>query len=144
MTEVWRLDGVDLGRLDRLASRIALTLKTGDVVTLSGPLGAGKTTLARTLVGHFDRGSEVPSPTFALIQRYDTPRLALSHCDFYRLDDGHVRSRLFEPPQVVDHPSQVLVRRIFDVPGVVLGGDVGKDRVDAVTLVGGVQHDRRT
>ncbi|BAQ16032.1 tRNA (adenosine(37)-N6)-threonylcarbamoyltransferase complex ATPase subunit type 1 TsaE [Methyloceanibacter caenitepidi] len=90
MTEVWRLDGVDLGRLDRLASRIALTLKTGDVVTLSGPLGAGKTTLARTLVGHFDRGSEVPSPTFALIQRYETPRLALSHCDFYRLDDGEL------------------------------------------------------
>ena len=90
MTEVWRLDGVDLDRLDRLASRIALTLKIGDVVTLSGPLGAGKTTLARTLVRHFDRGSEVPSPTFALIQRYETPRLALSHCDFYRLDDGEV------------------------------------------------------
>ncbi|WP_083241263.1 tRNA (adenosine(37)-N6)-threonylcarbamoyltransferase complex ATPase subunit type 1 TsaE [Methyloceanibacter stevinii] len=90
MTEVWRLDGVDLDRLDRLASRIALTLKTGDVVTLSGPLGAGKTTLARTLVGHFDRGSEVPSPTFALIQRYETPRLTLSHCDFYRLDDGEL------------------------------------------------------
>lgn len=88
MSEIWRLDGVDLDRLDRLASRIALTLKTGDVVTLAGPLGAGKTTLARTLVGHFDGGSEVPSPTFALIQRYDTPRLSLSHCDFYRLDDG--------------------------------------------------------
>lgn len=88
MTEVWRLDGVDLDRLDRLASRIALALKSGDVVTLSGPLGAGKTTLARTLVGHFDPDSEVPSPTFALVQRYETPRLALSHCDFYRLDAG--------------------------------------------------------
>ncbi len=90
MTEIWRLDGVDLDRLDRLASRIALNLKSGDVVTLSGPLGAGKTTLARTLVGHFDQGSEVPSPTFALIQRYETPRLALSHCDFFRLDAGEL------------------------------------------------------
>lgn len=90
MTEIWRLDGVDLDRLDRLASRIALNLKTGDVVTLSGPLGAGKTTLARTLVGHFDGQSEVPSPTFGLVQRYDTPRLALSHCDFYRLNEGEL------------------------------------------------------
>lgn len=90
MTEIWRLDGVDLDRLDRLASRIALNLKTGDVVTLSGPLGAGKTTLARTLVGHFDGDSEVPSPTFALIQRYETPRFALSHCDFYRLNAGEL------------------------------------------------------
>ena len=90
MSQIWRLHGVDLDRLDRLASRIALNLKTGDVVTLSGPLGAGKTTLARTLVGHFDRGSEVPSPTFALIQRYETPRLALSHCDFYRLEHGEL------------------------------------------------------
>ena len=90
MTETWRLDEVDLARLDRLASRIALNIKIGDVVTLSGPLGAGKTTFARTLVGHLDGDSEVPSPTFALVQRYETPRLALSHCDLYRLHDGEL------------------------------------------------------
>ncbi|MGD8879082.1 MAG: tRNA (adenosine(37)-N6)-threonylcarbamoyltransferase complex ATPase subunit type 1 TsaE, partial [Methyloceanibacter sp.] len=124
MTEIWRLDGVDLDRLDRLASRIALSLKTGDVVTLSGPLGAGKTTLARTLVGHFDQGSEVPSPTFALIQRYETPRLALSHCDFYRLDDGELEElglddALAEGALLIEWPERA-------------AGWLPKDRLDIV------------
>ncbi len=90
MRHVWRLDDADLARLDRLASRVALNIKPGDVITLSGPLGAGKTTLARMLVHHLDGSGEVPSPTFALVQRYDTPRLALSHCDLYRLHEGEI------------------------------------------------------
>ncbi|MGE5259303.1 MAG: tRNA (adenosine(37)-N6)-threonylcarbamoyltransferase complex ATPase subunit type 1 TsaE [Actinomycetota bacterium] len=86
MTSVWSLDDVDLVRLDILASRLALALKQGDVIALSGPLGAGKTTLARALVERLGGEDEVPSPTFALMQRYETPRLILTHCDFYRLD----------------------------------------------------------
>jgi tRNA threonylcarbamoyl adenosine modification protein YjeE len=85
MSASWRLDGVDLEQLDILASRVALSIKSGDVVTLSGPLGAGKTTFARALVRHLGGEGEVPSPTFAIMQRYETPRLTLSHCDFYRL-----------------------------------------------------------
>ena len=61
-------------------------LKAGDVIALSGPLGAGKTTLARALVTRLGGEGEVPSPTFALMQRYETPRLTLTHCDFYRLE----------------------------------------------------------
>ena len=75
-----------MARLDILAGRIALFLKAGDVVTLSGPLGAGKTTFARALVTHLGDAEEVPSPTFALMQRYETPRVVLHHCDFYRLE----------------------------------------------------------
>jgi N-acetylmuramate 1-kinase len=90
MSASWRLDDVDLAGLESLAGRIALVLKSGDVVALSGPLGAGKTTLARALVAHLDGDDEVPSPTFALMQRYETPRLTLSHCDFYRLQDGEI------------------------------------------------------
>jgi N-acetylmuramate 1-kinase len=90
MSAAWRLDDVDLKRLDILASRAALSIKSGDVITLSGPLGAGKTTLARMLVTHLGGEGEVPSPTFALMQRYETPRLVLCHCDFYRLDPGEL------------------------------------------------------
>jgi N-acetylmuramate 1-kinase len=90
MTSVWSLDDVDLVRLDILASRLALALKAGDVIALSGPLGAGKTTLARALVGRLGEEGEVPSPTFALMQRYETKRLTLTHCDFYRLEPAEL------------------------------------------------------
>ena len=90
MTSSWSLDDVDLVRLDRLASRIALALKTGDVIALSGPLGAGKTTFARALVTRLGGEGEVPSPTFALMQRYETKRLTITHCDFYRLEPSEL------------------------------------------------------
>jgi tRNA threonylcarbamoyl adenosine modification protein YjeE len=85
MSSVWSLDDVDLVRLDIIASRLALGLQQGDVIALSGPLGAGKTTLARALIERLGGEGEVPSPTFALMQRYETPRLIVTHCDFYRL-----------------------------------------------------------
>ncbi len=86
MSAGWTLDDVDLARLDILASRLALFLKAGDVITLSGPLGAGKTSFARGLITHLGDADDVPSPTFALMQRYETPRLTLTHCDFYRIE----------------------------------------------------------
>jgi tRNA threonylcarbamoyl adenosine modification protein YjeE len=90
MTASWSLDDVDLVRLDILASRLAAILKSGDVIALSGPLGAGKTTLARALVARLGGEGEVPSPTFALMQRYETPRLTVTHCDFYRLEPAEL------------------------------------------------------
>lgn len=64
-------------------------LRTGDVVTLSGGLGAGKTTLARGLLRGLGYQGDVPSPTFAILQGYEPPetRLPLGHVDLYRIDD---------------------------------------------------------
>jgi tRNA threonylcarbamoyl adenosine modification protein YjeE len=71
----------------RLAELIALKVRPGDAIALSGDLGAGKTTLARALIGALlgEAAPEVPSPTFALQQTYATPRLTVAHFDFYRL-----------------------------------------------------------
>src|SRR6202167_2763507 len=71
----------------RFMMDVAAALEPGDLVTLSGDLGAGKTTFARALIRHLagDEGIEVPSPTFTLIQTYELPRFTLVHADLYRL-----------------------------------------------------------
>ncbi len=71
----------------RLMVDIAAALLPGDMITLSGDLGAGKTTFARALIRHLagDETVEVPSPTFTLMQTYELPRFSLVHADFYRL-----------------------------------------------------------
>ncbi len=86
--ELSRTDA-DEAACGRLAQRIALKLKPGDAIALHGDLGAGKTTFARALIRALlgDAEAEVPSPTFALMQLYDTPRFQLAHLDLYRLAD---------------------------------------------------------
>ena len=73
----------------RLGEALALLLRPGDCLTLSGPLGAGKTTLARAVLRALanDEMLEVPSPTFTLVQPYGGAgfRFPVLHCDFYRL-----------------------------------------------------------
>ena len=77
----------DMAATEALGARIAAALRAGDVVALSGGLGAGKTTLARAIIAALGHAGEVPSPTFAIIETYDPPsvRLPLVHADFYRL-----------------------------------------------------------
>lgn len=78
----------DLAATAALGQRIAAALRPGDVVALSGGLGAGKTTLARAIIAALGHTGEVPSPSFAIIETYDPPavRLPLVHADFYRLE----------------------------------------------------------
>ncbi|MEZ5843567.1 MAG: tRNA (adenosine(37)-N6)-threonylcarbamoyltransferase complex ATPase subunit type 1 TsaE [Hyphomicrobiaceae bacterium] len=83
------LSDIDETALVRLGEIIALKLRSGDVVALVGDLGAGKSTLARAMIRALldDPAAEVASPTFPLMLTYETPRLVVRHCDFYRLGD---------------------------------------------------------
>ncbi|MGN6500145.1 MAG: tRNA (adenosine(37)-N6)-threonylcarbamoyltransferase complex ATPase subunit type 1 TsaE [Tsuneonella sp.] len=76
----------DLAGMDALGARIAAGLRAGDVVALSGGLGAGKTTLARAIISALGHMEEVPSPTFTILETYDALAVPLVHADFYRLE----------------------------------------------------------
>lgn len=78
----------DLASMAAFGAAIARELRAGDVIALSGGLGAGKTTLARAIIHALGHEGEVPSPSFAIIEVYDPPgvRLPVVHADFYRLE----------------------------------------------------------
>lgn len=73
----------------RLGARLAPLLQPGDVILLAGPIGAGKTHFARALIqsrlAAAGRMEDVPSPTFTLVQVYDTDGAEIWHADLYRL-----------------------------------------------------------
>lgn len=71
----------------RFGSSLAKVARPGDVITLSGPLGVGKTALARGFLEGLGHEDEVPSPSFAIVQPYEDLRPAVWHIDFYRLED---------------------------------------------------------
>lgn len=77
-----------------LGAAIAAELKAGDAVALWGELGAGKTTLARGVLRALGVTENVPSPTFTLVQTYDTAGLRVSHFDLYRLKQARELEQL--------------------------------------------------
>ncbi len=82
------LDLPDQAATEALAARLATQARPGDCILLEGPLGAGKSTLARAFLraAAGDPDLEVPSPSFTLVQAYDTPKGEIFHYDLWRLD----------------------------------------------------------
>ena len=121
----------DEAALRRHMIDIAMALEPGDLLTLSGDLGAGKTTFARALIRYLagDETIEVPSPTFNLVQSYQLPRFPLVHADLYRLSGSAELAELgFD-----DLPDDAVV--LLEWPDRAAGFLPG-DRIDvALTLV---------
>ncbi|MEM7439864.1 MAG: tRNA (adenosine(37)-N6)-threonylcarbamoyltransferase complex ATPase subunit type 1 TsaE [Pseudomonadota bacterium] len=76
---------------DAFGAALAPFLHAGDVILLSGPVGAGKSTLSRAIIrtrlAELDRVEDIPSPTFTLVQTYDLDDLDIWHVDLYRLTE---------------------------------------------------------
>ena len=90
-----------------LGAQLAAQLRPGDLVILEGDLGAGKTALARAIIRALagDPALEVPSPTFALVQPYDTLRGPVLHADLYRLGDPSEVDEL----GLLDNPQAIVL-----------------------------------
>jgi tRNA threonylcarbamoyladenosine biosynthesis protein TsaE len=78
----------DLAATEALAATLAGLVRAGDAILLEGPLGAGKTAFARAFLraATGDPALDVPSPTFTLVQEYETRRGIVQHFDLWRLD----------------------------------------------------------
>lgn len=115
-----------------LARKLGLLLRIGDCLLLDGPIGAGKTHFARSLLRGILRSPEdIPSPTFTLVQTYDTECGDVWHADLYRLNGPHDLMEIglteaFEtgicliewPDRLGDLiPDGALYLRFTDVPG---------------------------
>ena len=110
---------------------MAAGLRVGDVICLWGPLGAGKTTLARGLIRALTTpDEEIPSPTFTLVQTYEGARLALAHFDLYRLnrsdevDELGLEDAIDQGAAVIEWPER-------------LGDRLPRDRLDIVLSIEG-------
>ena len=72
----------------RLGAQLAAKARPGDVITLSGPLGVGKTALARGFLAALGHDGEVPSPSFSIVQPYEELDPPVWHVDLYRIEDA--------------------------------------------------------
>ena len=71
-----------------LGAALAAVARSGDVITLSGPLGVGKTALARGFIAGLGHDGDVPSPSFAIVQPYEELEPPVWHVDLYRVEQA--------------------------------------------------------
>jgi N-acetylmuramate 1-kinase len=109
----------------RLMADLALLIGPGDVIALSGDLGAGKTAAARAMIRYLadDEELEVPSPTFTLAQTYELPPFPILHADLYRINDAS------ELEEIGLSPLPVGTVTLIEWPERA-GGTLPSDRID--------------
>lgn len=129
------------GETIAIGQRIGALIQAGDIITLSGPLGSGKTRLASGILAALGFHEEVPSPTFALVQHYEPPmvRLPLAHADLYRLEHADelaalaLDDYLIDGALLVEWPDLLAPSWRAQALGLALKMGVNDDRILTVT-----------
>ena len=139
-----RLHLPDLPATESLGQRIATLLRPGLAILLEGPLGAGKSALARALIraAAADPALDVPSPSYTLVQEYDTPAGPLHHFDLWRLDGpGGVVELGWDDARrgivVVEWPDRLGALRPADALCVTLGMTLAPDGGGRTAILAG-------
>ncbi|HRK24557.1 MAG TPA: tRNA (adenosine(37)-N6)-threonylcarbamoyltransferase complex ATPase subunit type 1 TsaE [Beijerinckiaceae bacterium] len=134
----WRLSLPSLAATEALARSLAEILQPGDLVTLGGGLGVGKTSFARALIRHLCESPDldVPSPTFTLIQTYDGGRGPIVHADLYRIERPEEMETLGW--NEIDETAILLVEWAERA-----GTDLSDDRLDIRFVLDGPEGERR-
>jgi tRNA threonylcarbamoyladenosine biosynthesis protein TsaE len=136
----------DEAATQRLGQALSEALRPGDAVCLTGPLGAGKSTLARAMVRALTTpDEEVPSPTFTLVQFYDGPDFPVAHFDLYRLTDPDeayeigLEEALEDGAALIEWPQRLLGRlpaNRLDIDITPIAGEDGEARRAVLTAHG--------
>lgn len=95
--------------MSEMAAVLAATIRPGDVIALDGPLGAGKTTFSQQFAKVLGVQETVSSPTFVLIQEYQSGRIPLVHVDLYRLGEEKAHSLADELLSIADEGHSVIL-----------------------------------
>jgi len=135
---------IDEAALNKVAARLAASLRDGGVLYLRGELGAGKTTFARALLGAMGIGPRIKSPTYSLIESYAAGELAVHHLDLYRIaDPGELEwlglADLTAGPHLllVEWPERAA--RALPVPDLVVSLAHAGEKRDAVLAAGSMR-----
>jgi tRNA threonylcarbamoyladenosine biosynthesis protein TsaE len=145
----WEIVLADEAATDRLGAALAGMARGGDVLALWGELGAGKTRLARAFIGALTGESDIPSPTFTLVQTYETAIGTVWHFDLYRLSAAGetaelgIEDALADGVALIEWPDRLdaaLPRRRLDVALAFTGA--GEARKASLRARGGQWADR--
>ena len=129
------IDLPDLSATEALAARLAVKVRSGDAILLKGPLGAGKTAFARAFLraASGDASLDVPSPSYTLVQTYETKIGPIHHFDLWRLD---------RPGAVVELGWDELTRDIVLVEWPERLGDLQPEDALMITFASTGEHSR--
>jgi len=114
VNETVTIELAGLKATNELAQKLARVAKPGDVIALSGDLGAGKTAFARAFIRALtDADEDVPSPTFTLVQTYEGEKVDIWHFDLYRLEHAEevfelgIEDALSEAISLIEWPERM-------------------------------------